>query len=145
MNFADETGEGKSKQSLVTNKTINFLFSNINAYLFSSTHKLQFPQGLMKPRGIPRRINFFQTGQAGNKTRLLIGKKMFLEILFYYCLFFTEHAKTTPCNPGKFIFLSYVKEPLNSKLQLLQITGVLKAYRNFLVNQNRHCARLPQQ
>lgn len=46
----------------------------------------------MKPGGIPRRISSLQTGQAGNKTRLLIGRGRFLEIPFYY-LFLTEHAK----------------------------------------------------
>ena len=60
--------------------------------LFSSAHKPQFPQGLMKPGGIPRRMCSLQTGQAGNKTRLLTGRGMFLEIPFYY-LFLTEHAK----------------------------------------------------
>lgn len=65
---------------------------SVTPALFSSAPKPQFPQGLMKPVGSPRRISSLQTGQAGSETRLLIGRGMFLEIPFYY-LFHTEHAK----------------------------------------------------
>lgn len=76
-------------------KPIEFFFHNAQAHLLLSApppHKphnpLRVSRNLRGRGGIPRRINSFQTGQAGNKIGLLIGRRMVLEIPFDYCFVF---------------------------------------------------------
>ncbi|CAN0563112.1 unnamed protein product [Rangifer tarandus platyrhynchus] len=69
-------GSGRGAQAGCSHKAERSTAASVTATLAKASQrcrKPQFPQGLLKPRGVPRRVNSFYAGQAGNKTRLLTG------------------------------------------------------------------------
>lgn len=111
--------QGKEKESSFQSqsKIVNYFSHNINAhqtflalpinYNSLRSHETGiFPGGSISFRQVKQEIkqDYSQVGECSQK------------FLFTIVCFLLNMPKTTPCNPGKFIFLSYVKVSQNPKL-----------------------------